>query len=253
MFMVLDKERHGSGPLATEPHPGPGWRTLLSAPRRSARPGVDAEAGGVSQFHAEPCLREGHASLPPSLQVRNVTLPILAGASVVLRAPRPSDIEDRLALGRDRDIHRMYGGSGSPPPLTREQAAAAIEALMADPYAWVIEHEGCYIGQIRLHSIVEADQRARLAIGISDPAKLGRGLGSEAVRLLLAHGFGALGLHRIDLRVLAYNARAIRAYQKCGFQVEGRERESALVDGQWHDDLIMSMLAHEFTDAFARR
>ena len=29
--------------------------------------------------------------------------------------------------------------------------------------------------------------------------------------------FGILGLHRIDLRVLAYNTRAISCYRRCGF------------------------------------
>ena len=40
----------------------------------------------------------------------------------------------------------------------------------------------------------------------------------------------------LSVRVVAYNSRAIHAYEKCGFRVEGREREAAFVDGQWHDD-----------------
>jgi RimJ/RimL family protein N-acetyltransferase len=42
--------------------------------------------------------------------------------------------------------------------------------------------------------------------------------------------------------VLEYNTRAIRAYEKCGFVREGIERETALVDGAWHGDVIMSLL-----------
>lgn len=85
-----------------------------------------------------------------------------------------------------------------------------------------------------------------MAVGIFDPASLGRGLGSEAIKLLLHHAFGAMGLHRIGIRVLAYNKRAIRAYEKCGFVIEGRERETALVNGAWHDDIMMGLLEHEF-------
>jgi len=47
-------------------------------------------------------------------------------------------------------------------------------------------------------------------------------------------------------KILEYNARAIRAYQKCGFVVEGREREAAFVDGIWHDDVMMAMLVREY-------
>jgi len=46
-----------------------------------------------------------------------------------------------------------------------------------------------------------------------------------------------------------YNVRAIRAYEKCGFAVEGREREAALVDGSCHDDVIMGILDREFAGA----
>ena len=55
-----------------------------------------------------------------------------------------------------------------------------------------------------------------------------------------------LRMHRIGIRVLAYNQRAIHAYKKCGFVIEGRERETAFVDGAWHDDVMMGLLDHEF-------
>jgi len=55
-----------------------------------------------------------------------------------------------------------------------------------------------------------------------------------------------MSLHRVSLRVLAYNVRAIRCYSACGFVEEGREREAAFVGGEWHDDVMMGLLAHEF-------
>ena len=85
-----------------------------------------------------------------------------------------------------------------------------------------------------------------VAIGLLDPAVLGQGLGTEALRLIAAHGFGTMKLHRLALRVLDFNERAIAAYGKVGFVIEGRERQTALIDGQWHDDVMMGMLAHEF-------
>lgn len=53
-------------------------------------------------------------------------------------------------------------------------------------------------------------------------------------------------LHRVDLRVLSYNRRAIACYRRCGFVEEGVERESAYVSGAWYDDLMMSVLEHEY-------
>ncbi len=46
-----------------------------------------------------------------------------------------------------------------------------------------------------------------MAIGIYNAASLGRGFGTEAIKLLLDHAFGTMELHRIAIRVLAYNGR----------------------------------------------
>ncbi len=62
---------------------------------------------------------------------------------------------------------------------------------------------------------------------------------------VLRYAFGTLDLHRVDLKVLDFNLRAIRCYLACGFREEGREREAARVDDRWHDDVIMGILAHE--------
>jgi RimJ/RimL family protein N-acetyltransferase len=45
-----------------------------------------------------------------------------------------------------------------------------------------------------------------------------------------------------------YNLRAICAYLKCGFAIEGRARECAFVDGIWHDDAMMAVLDHEYAE-----
>ena len=63
---------------------------------------------------------------------------------------------------------------------------------------------------------------------------------------MLDHAFGSLGLHRIALYVFEFNERAIRAYRRCGFVVEGRSRESIWRDGRWWDELAMSILESDW-------
>jgi RimJ/RimL family protein N-acetyltransferase len=83
-----------------------------------------------------------------------------------------------------------------------------------------------------------------ITMGVKDA--WGHGYGTEATQLMLDHAFGSLGLHRIALTVFEFNERAIRAYRRCGFVVEGRARESIWRDGRWWDELAMSMLATEW-------
>lgn len=172
-------------------------------------------------------------------------LPQLQGARLSLRRPTLEDVDVRFALRRHKEIVEAYGGTFDPGvPFTREHAEAAIRYIEEQEYVWVID-AGHFIGHVRFHSIDRQDKRAALAIGIDDPAYLGRGYGTEAIRLALTHAFSA-GLHRISLRVLASNSRAIACYRKCGFVAEGREREAAFVNGGWEDDIIMGVLDREF-------
>jgi RimJ/RimL family protein N-acetyltransferase len=173
--------------------------------------------------------------------------PVVYGVNIVLRPACEADIEARLALGRDAHIAEMFGANREDArPMTRDEAVQWVQKLQGQSYAWVIETEGALIGEIRLDRVDARDRRASMAIGIHDPAYLGRGLGSEAIRFLTAHAFDVMRLHRIAIRVLSYNRRAIRAYEKCGFVVEGRERESAFVNGAWHDDVMMGLLEKDF-------
>jgi RimJ/RimL family protein N-acetyltransferase len=93
------------------------------------------------------------------------------------------------------------------------------------------------------------DQRnasAEFGIMIGVKSYWDKGYGTEAVRLLAKHGFNTINLHRIYLRVLETNPRAIHAYEKAGFTHEGRQRQADFKDGKYLDLLVMSMLKNEF-------
>jgi len=109
--------------------------------------------------------------------------PVLNGPRVTLRPHVEADIEVRLALGRDPEIHRMYGGSRADlRPLTRDGIVDWYRRLSALPCGWVIEH-GRLIGEVRLDNVNSQDRRASLAIGIADRTALGQGLGYGGDRL----------------------------------------------------------------------
>ncbi len=163
--------------------------------------------------------------------------------TVRLRRPVSADAEARAALGVSSEIVRMYGSiADSQPVIGKRQANRWLGALLKHPHAWVIEADGALVGEARLDHLDPDDRRARLAIGLFHERHLGRGIGRKAVNLVLEQAFGCLGLHRVDLRVLAYNNRAIRCYEACGFVREGVERESARVGDAWHDDWMMAIL-----------
>lgn len=177
---------------------------------------------------------------------------VLQGEGVILRAPRETDKQDRLADGRDADFRKMVGGDPRTlPPLTAAEVEQWYHQVCAEPYYWIIEAEGRCIGVARLHAIDPQNRRATYAVGIFGPELRGRGFGTAATRLVLAYAFNVLALHRVDLRVLTFNTRAIACYEKCGFVREGVEREGAWIGGEWQSDLVMSILEQEYKGKIA--
>ncbi|MBA4181696.1 MAG: GNAT family N-acetyltransferase [Anaerolinea sp.] len=178
--------------------------------------------------------------------------PVIQGPRIQLRPARASDREERRALGHAPEVARGFGVTMlQPAEMTAESADAWFARLSAEAHAWVIDLGGRFIGTLTLHSFVRADSRASLAVAIFDASLLGQGIGTEAVALAVRHAFEELDLHRLSIRVLASNTRAVRCYEKCGFKVEGRERESARVGDSWEDDLTMGLLREEWLTASA--
>ncbi|WP_339114693.1 GNAT family protein [Thioclava sp. GXIMD2076] len=171
----------------------------------------------------------------------------MTSPAVALRRPLLCDISARATLGISEEISRMAGAPvRSRAELTAGEAKAWFHRLQLQPHGQVILLGGELVGEIRFDTLNPHDRRGRMAMELYHPRHMGRGIGRQALRLFLDHAFGTQGLHRIDLRVLLFNTRAIRCYEACGFRYEGTERESALIDGQWHDDHIMALLEQEY-------
>jgi RimJ/RimL family protein N-acetyltransferase len=172
------------------------------------------------------------------------------GERITLRGFRESDIDDRLRHPIDPEEEDGYGSSwrrewDGRRYHTREDVTADQGAEDSTAYRWAIEYEGHCIGSAGL--LVDPDQHcASYTVGLFVAALRGRGLCREATRLVLAWGFDVLGLHRIQLEVLATNHRAIRCYVACGFRQEGVRREAQLYPDGWKDFIMMGLLQSEY-------
>ena len=174
--------------------------------------------------------------------------PTLTDGNVCLRQARQEDVDARIAAGNHAEIQHMYAMSADTvEPVTQSHAESWVAFHMNSRLSWFIDIDDVLSGVIFLHSYSKKDKSAKLAMGLLRADDLGQGYGTRALHLLLGEVFdGDLGLHRLSLRVLSYNTRAIAVYEKAGFQIEGRERQSARVVGKWHDDVMMGLLAPEW-------
>lgn len=107
---------------------------------------------------------------------------------------------------------------------------------------------GYYVGICGLHNLRDIYHSAELRILIFNVEAIGKGIGTEAVNLLVDYGFNRLNLHRIWLGVNADNERAVKCYLKCGFKEEGRLREDIFYHGKYADAIRMGILRHEWKE-----
>jgi RimJ/RimL family protein N-acetyltransferase len=173
--------------------------------------------------------------------------PTLQGKNILLRPIVKEDAEAMLESTRDEESNRLTGTQST---FTKEQIEKWCESLATQEgridCAIVSRDTGKFLGEVVLNQIDEVNRSANFRIALRGKTYYGKGVGTDAARLMLGYGFNTLGLHRIDLEVFTFNFRAIHVYEKLGFVREGVRREVLFMEGGYHDAIVMSLLRHEY-------
>ena len=170
---------------------------------------------------------------------------ILEGQRIRLRPVAERDLPHFVRWLADREITRWLAAIDEPPTLEDERDWYEDKRADPDNVLWAIDTlEGRLIGTAELR-LAPRQRRAEMGIAVQDKSQWNQGYGTEAVRLVLGYAFAELGLNRVELTVDEENARAIRCYEKCGFQREGLLRQHRLVDGSFGNTLVMAVLREE--------
>ena len=173
---------------------------------------------------------------------------MLKGEKVILRAAERDDMKRMHELEQNVDLVLLGDGQWSPVPLAKWEKDFD-KHLDEEEKAWfVIEVDGLVVGGCGLHHRHRRDGATQFGIGIYDPAYVGKGYGTDAIRTLLRWAFRTQNWRRVWLETLSTNERAIRSYRKLGFVEEGRLRESVKVPGGFDALIVMSMLADEHAE-----
>ncbi|GAA1253842.1 GNAT family protein [Kitasatospora nipponensis] len=169
-------------------------------------------------------------------------LPTLLGERVVLRPARTADIPALVGIRRTPQVYARWRGGAD--------LAAAVAEDLAEPGSstLTILVAGRVAGAIQWSEETEPDYRHAGIDVYLDPALHGQGLGTDAVRTLAHYLITELGHHRLEIDPAADNTAAIRCYRKVGFRPVGvLRRHERGPDGDWHDSLLMDLLADELS------
>ena len=170
--------------------------------------------------------------------------PVLTGERVRLEPLTEAVLEDYLATLDDPLVQRLTGSHepNDPERIAQWLATRRHHHDRAD-WAAIRIADGAFLGEAVINQldVDNASASYRILLG---SGHLDRGYGTEITRLVVEYALG-VGLHRLSLGVYDFNPRARRVYEKCGFVLEGRLRDALRWDGEWHDELVMSVLASD--------
>jgi RimJ/RimL family protein N-acetyltransferase len=174
---------------------------------------------------------------------------LLSGPRVGLRLMRADDVAALYELYADPVGMRYW----SFPPLTgidqaREQFERNQRGLAAgECMPWVIVPHGAerMIGTCSLFAIDARHRRAMVGYALAR-AHWGSGLATEALRLALAHAFGAMRLHRLEADIDPRNLASVRLIERVGFAREGLQRERWIVGDDIQDSALYGLLARDW-------
>ena len=158
---------------------------------------------------------------------------ILRGPRVVVRPLERDDVPRLAELAAEPSVARWW----------RDVSADDLERLVDgrdNATGLAVEQDGAVVGLIQFGEETDPEYRHASVDVFLGAAAQGRGLGREAIELVVRHLFDDRGHHRITIDPAADNEQAIRCYAAVGFRQVGVMREYEMgTDGTFHDGLLM--------------
>jgi len=108
------------------------------------------------------------------------------------------------------------------------------------------ENENAIIGSINFRNFIRGVfQSCTLGYSLAE-ASQGKGYMTEALEVAISYVFTELNMHRIMASYLPHNQRSGRLLKRLGFVVEGYARDYLLIDGEWQDHILTSLINHNW-------
>ena len=146
----------------------------------------------------------------------------------------PADADALRAIRRDPAVVEWWDALEPDFPLADEPEVTRL----------TIHHDGEIAGMVQFGEELEPKYRHASVDIFVAPAHQGRGVCTEAIKLVVDYLLTERGHHRITIDPAAHNSAAIRCYEKAGFERVGimRAAERDWQTGRWRDAVFMERI-----------
>lgn len=182
--------------------------------------------------------------------------PILTTPRLVLRQPTEADAAGLHRISWDDAVMRYYGMAAFRTPEDALQEIAWAHRIwdQDEGIRWTAtfaDGDGAYIGDLGFHNWSHEHARAEVGYKL-ERAYWRRGLMTEAMRAVLAYGFGTMNLNRVEALVDPRNEASGGLLASLGFTREGVLRDYEFERGGYVDLAMYALLRREWGDFLQR-
>jgi RimJ/RimL family protein N-acetyltransferase len=175
------------------------------------------------------------------------TQPALVGDKIYLRPATAEDIANTyhwflLSDPATQTCRPQQMKTAAEPP---EQFKGREKSPYQQQLIVVRKKDHTPVGRVSFFDFNPHNRSAELGI-IIDPDVRRKGLGTEALKLLVGFLFNTRGLNKVYAQSAAFNAGARKLLEACGFRLDGTLRRHYFHQGEFHDGVIYSLLSHEY-------
>ena len=165
----------------------------------------------------------------------------LKGAHIYLRALEPEDLEFLHQIENDESIWEV---SSTQTPYSLFILKQYLNNAQADIYEAkqlrlaISNYDNDLIGLIDLYDFDPKNSRAGVGIIVANAADRNRGIGSEALQLLINYAFSHLNLHQLYANIAMDNGASIHLFSNHGFELVGVKKDWNYSNGSYKDELL---------------
>jgi len=170
----------------------------------------------------------------------------LKGTNIYLRALEPEDLEFVYAIENNELVWEV---SNTETPYSRFLIRQYLENAHQDIYeakqlrlAICLNNSQEAIGLIDLFDFDPKNNRAGVGILINDAQNRNKGIGSEALALIVDYSFEQLQLHQLYANIGTDNEISIQLFTKFGFQKIGIKKDWIKVNNRYKDELLFQLI-----------
>ena len=175
---------------------------------------------------------------------------IISGERVNIRAIEYEDLDFLKDIMNSPELEKMENGFYFPVSRGRQEQWYQEYLRSQSDNRFIIEtKEGRQIGYTCLLNIDWKNRKAHTGIKLYGMENYGKGFGTDSVLSIMKFAFYEMQLNRLEGFIIDYNHASKKLYlDKCGWKIEGVQREAVFKNGQYHDLIMVASLKSEFIE-----